>query len=539
LLAPRQKEMQCEQGCRFRPFCLPGPCSEDEDCATEPVVCTDETWESCNKMDGPCPTELRAELCSDVTITVCKERMGVEVYDREAQAAERAAAEEANRDPAEQEEVNLPPPPKKCMSMATPKEDDWCTETCNFDETSCAAAKLCRCGSDAEIEGWRQEKQHANDNAGKQPWEVEGACDLQAHGCNLKAPPNEPCEERLGYKGLSCIDHFKHCMETPQINPDTNRALTMSTQDCLDAIAEGVRECSTCNTADSKEAFTLYVGPNYEAFQTNAATNEAEEAMEATAKADRDAFEENADKMEQADKAKSDARAAQAEEIADAAARAAIAAATSPPPLPPQKPPSPPSAPLPPSSPKLQVKDLLEANHKAALQKYEDAKKSREAAEQAATTARVAAAHSSDAGELTKQAEDALEEARLAEDEAKAMLDKMTEALDSYQAGAAPREAAAAAAEAATAGATSTGAAAASADAATADAAAAAAAGAEAAAAARDEAAAGNAEIAAEHDKAFADAEAATAAAAEAAAAANAAAAAAAASSTGEAPAAR
>ena len=121
LLAPGQREMQCEPGCSFRPFCLPGPCSEEEDCATEPVVCTDETWESCTTMQSACPAELRAEMCAGVTAVVCQQRMGVEVYDREAQAAERAAAEQANPGPAE-EAADMPPPPKKCMSMATPKE---------------------------------------------------------------------------------------------------------------------------------------------------------------------------------------------------------------------------------------------------------------------------------------------------------------------------------------------------------------------------------------------------------------------------------
>ena len=59
LLAPGQKEMQCEAGCSFRPFCLPGPCFEEEDCATEPVVCTDETWETCATMHVPCPRGVR------------------------------------------------------------------------------------------------------------------------------------------------------------------------------------------------------------------------------------------------------------------------------------------------------------------------------------------------------------------------------------------------------------------------------------------------------------------------------------------------
>ena len=144
LLAPGQKEMQCEPGCQFRPFCLPDIfCSEEDACATEPVVCTDETWESCKTTQVECPTELRAEMCANATDVVCEQRMGVEVYDRQAEAAERAAAEA-------EEKVHKPPKPvqaKKCMSMTTPKEVDWCTVTCSFDATSCAAAKLCKCSS--------------------------------------------------------------------------------------------------------------------------------------------------------------------------------------------------------------------------------------------------------------------------------------------------------------------------------------------------------------------------------------------------------
>ena len=462
LLAPGQKEMQCEAGCRFRPFCLPGPCSEEEDCATEPVVCTDETWETCATMRVACPAELRAEMCATATDLVCQQRMGVEVYDRQAQAAEREAYDEANIDPAEAE-ANKPPPPKKCMSMATPKEDEWCTITCNFDEPSCAAAKLCRCGSDKDIEGWRYEKEHENDSitdaAGKSvsPWDVQGACDLEAHGCRKHAASNEPCVESMGYKGLSCIEHFKHCMETPRMNPETNRVLRMSTQDCLDDIAGDVRQCNSCNNTESKDAFTLFVGPNYEAFTSNAEGEEAADRIEEEAKAATDAFEASAEEMAQAEKIKSDARAAEAKDIADSAAAAAIAAATSPPPFPPEQPPSPPDAPFPPSHPKLQAKDLLATNRRAAYVIYKDAQKTREAAEDAANAAREQALNlppgdieqSTAANELTAQADEALGEARIAEDEAEAAFNAAKDAEDRYAAAAAPREAAEATAQAA------------------------------------------------------------------------------------------
>ena len=31
LLAPRRFDMECELGCSFQPFCLPGPCTQEEE----------------------------------------------------------------------------------------------------------------------------------------------------------------------------------------------------------------------------------------------------------------------------------------------------------------------------------------------------------------------------------------------------------------------------------------------------------------------------------------------------------------------------
>ena len=453
LLAPEEKVMQCEEGCRFRPFCLPGLCSNKKDCATEPVVCTDKTWESCDTMQTVCPTGLRAELCAKGKDVVCQQRMGVEVYDREAQAAERAAAEEANRDPAE-EAANKPPPPKKCMSMATPKEDDWCTMTCNVDEASCKAAKLCKCGSKKQIEGWRKEKNHKEKNAGLQPWEVKDACDLEAHGCNQDIEAD--CALATN---ASCIEHFKYCMETPRIDAK-NQPLKLSTQDCLDNIAGGVDECSNCNTTESKDAFTLYVGPNYE--NPNADADEAAKLAEADAKAAMDAFEADAEKKAQVEKIRSDAAAAEAKERVDEADAAAIAAITSPPPFPPSEPPLPPSPPMPPSSPKMKAKDLLAASKHAARERYTDAKKTRELAEEVATAVREQAM-SAPAGdpsqtaaiEQTERADEALAAAMTAEEEAQAVWERAKDAEDQYRLGMDAETAAAAeAAEAETARAT-------------------------------------------------------------------------------------
>jgi hypothetical protein len=162
LLAPGQKEMQCEEGCSFQPFCLPDMFAEDA--ATEPVVCTDETWESCKTMKEACPDMLRTEMCADAKGVICKERIGVEVFDREAQAAERAALDEAERKAAEHRK---PTKAKKCMSMAAPNEEEWCTVTCDFDAASCADAKLCSCSS---FDGL------PSDGAGRESCDIACAC---------------------------------------------------------------------------------------------------------------------------------------------------------------------------------------------------------------------------------------------------------------------------------------------------------------------------------------------------------------------------
>ena len=152
LLAPGRKDMECEEGCSFRPFCLPGACYEGEECATEPALCTDETWESCTAMKEACPRELRTELCSNATDEVCEQRMGIEVFDRQAQAAERAEAKDNGETdvyglPVD-EDVFKPAKPKQCMTMSSPQDDDWCsTITCDLDAANCAAAKLCDCSS--------------------------------------------------------------------------------------------------------------------------------------------------------------------------------------------------------------------------------------------------------------------------------------------------------------------------------------------------------------------------------------------------------
>lgn len=95
-------------------------------------------------MKAACPDMLRTEMCADAKGVICQERIGIEVFDRDAQAAERAAADEAEREAAAKRK---PTQAKKCMSMAAPKEEEWCTVTCDFDKPSCAAAKLCSCSS--------------------------------------------------------------------------------------------------------------------------------------------------------------------------------------------------------------------------------------------------------------------------------------------------------------------------------------------------------------------------------------------------------
>merc|ERR1719149_566235 len=103
-------------------FYLPGPCSEDEldagTCKEDAVLCSDEMWNKCGNQ--ACANELRAELCARKSGEVCVQRMGVQSYDRDAQAAQREEAE------AEEAEAN-PVAETSCMSMTAESQDDWCT----------------------------------------------------------------------------------------------------------------------------------------------------------------------------------------------------------------------------------------------------------------------------------------------------------------------------------------------------------------------------------------------------------------------------
>ena len=150
LLAPRQKDMECEDGCSFKPFCLPGACWEGEECATEPVLCTDDTWSSCKTMKDACDRELRTMLCANAKDAVCEQRMGVEVFDRQAQAAAREQAKEMGETDVYglpiDEDVYEEAKPLNCMSMATPTAEDWCpTITCDMDAGQCSYARECDC----------------------------------------------------------------------------------------------------------------------------------------------------------------------------------------------------------------------------------------------------------------------------------------------------------------------------------------------------------------------------------------------------------
>ena len=427
LLAPDRMEMQCESGCHYRPFCMPGICDGDADCATKPVMCSDETWESCGTMTKPCPAQLRSELCADARDMVCNKRMGVEVYDREAQAAERAAAEEAER--AAHPDESTPPPPKVCMSMIAKSEDKWCTMMCNTGVPSDCDPKVCRCGSDEEIEGWRKEKKHKEEFSKLQPWDVKGACELEARGCNQKLEAD--CALAVN---ATCVDHLKQCMEAPLVD-ENNQKIRVTMQDCLDQIAENVDECNSCNNSDSHDAFTLYLGPNYENQTMGVESDELAAAAELQDEANKEAFEATAAKIEGIAEEKAAAAEADAAQREEEARAAAIAATISPPP---DAPPSPPDAPGPPAAPALDAKDLLEISRKHTAAVYTQAKERRVEAQKSAKATRDVAEHlpageeQTAALELADQAEQELTDAKAAEAEAKAAWEAAVEALNRF-----------------------------------------------------------------------------------------------------------
>merc|ERR1719272_814011 len=241
------------------------------------------------------------------------------------------------------------------MSMTAESQDDWCTMVCNYDASSCDP-KACRCGTKNDLVKWRKEKQHTDDNLTKEPWDVENACDFDAVGCNQKLTKN--CAAAAN---LTCSAHITNCMSTPHLDKN-NRAIRVSMAECVDAIADGVDECSDCKTPESKEAYALRLGPNA---ADPSAKNEAEaERVKETSEANAKAFEG----------AKTATNNAKAAAIArqEAAVAEALAASISPPPTPPQEPPSPPAGPEPPAAPKMEAKDLLKANRKQAEIVYKE-----------------------------------------------------------------------------------------------------------------------------------------------------------------------
>ena len=416
LLGPERMDMECETGCEFQPFCLPGPCSEDEldagTCKEDAVLCSDEMWNKCGNQ--ACATELRAELCARKSGEVCVQRMGVQSYDRDAQAAQReeAEAEEADANPVAE---------TICMSMTAESQDDWCTMVCNYDASSCDP-KACRCGTKNDLVKWRKEKQHTDDNLTKEPWDVENACDFDAVGCNQKLTKN--CAAAAN---LTCSAHITNCMSTPHLDKN-NRAIRVSMAECVDAIADGVDECSDCKTPESKEAYALRLGPNA---ADPSAKNEAEaERVKETSDANAKAFEG----------AKTATNNAKAAAIArqEAAVAEALAASISPPPTPPQEPPSPPAGPEPPAAPKMEAKDLLKANRKQAEIMYKEAKNERKAAEETADFAKKAVEalppgdEQNDAKQLADHTAEQLSAATIKENNAKEFWDKAAEAEDRY-----------------------------------------------------------------------------------------------------------
>ena len=416
LLGPDRMDMQCESGCEFQPYCLPGPCSEDQldagTCKEEAVLCTDDMWMKCKT--EACPNELRAELCARASGEVCVQRMGVQSYDRDAQAAQRAEIEAA------EEDAN-PTPESICMSMSAESQDDWCTMVCNYDASSCDP-KACRCGTQNDIKRWKKEKQKTDENLTMEPWDVENACDFEAVGCNQKLTQN--CAAAAN---LTCAAHITNCMSIPHLDKN-NKATRISMADCVDTIATAVDECKECSTPESKEAYALRLGPNA---ADPSAKNEAE------AKRVKETSDANAKAFEGAKTATNNAKEA-AIQRQEAAVADAIAAAMSPPPQPPQTPPAPPNPPAPPASPRMEAKDLLKANRKQAEIMYHAAKKERKAAEETDNFAKDAVSQlppgdeQNDAKELADHTAAELSDATIKENNAKEFWDKAAEAEDRF-----------------------------------------------------------------------------------------------------------
>lgn len=78
---------------------------------------------------------------------------------------------------------------------------------------------------------------------------MESACDFDASGCDKETGI---CSQ--------CYIHFEACKNGPHFEKDGTTPKEVTLDECMDQVAKSVDECSTCDTADSKEGYKVRTG---------------------------------------------------------------------------------------------------------------------------------------------------------------------------------------------------------------------------------------------------------------------------------------
>ena len=314
-------QLNCDEGCNGKQFCLRPACWEGKKCETEPMRCSGkDEWATCDeKKDGramPCPAERQAQLCARASGEVCENRFGA--------AQETAAPAQEMTDYAKVDwstiakgvcyavggdaggatdewctktcasspcspsvcmcgEKELPSVPVvkapaanpmaatpswnhadpasptrvACVSTSSRVDDYWCETTC---ETQACPTSMCKCGADVAAEKALKKKQS----------KTSGVCDFENVGCiwtNSSYQNSSDCR--------SCTQHTTNCMATKTYSPADTAAAELAAEECVMQVAkqapksddvlynrtdDGNGGCGKCATPQSVRAYKAQLG---------------------------------------------------------------------------------------------------------------------------------------------------------------------------------------------------------------------------------------------------------------------------------------
>jgi len=304
-------QLNCEEGCNGKQFCLRPACWEGKKCETEPLRCDDKDWATCDEKKTPCPAERQAQLCARASGEVCENRFGA-AQETAAPAQEMTdyakvdwsqiakgvcfavggeqgagvgatdewctktcasspcspsvcmcgekmgasipvvkapAANPMAATPNENHADPTSPTRVACVSLSTRVDDYWCETTC---ETQACPTSMCKCGADVAAEKALKKKQT----------KTSGVCDFENVGCiwtNSSYQNSSDCR--------SCTQHTTNCMSTKTYSTADVVAAELAAEECVMQVAEqapksddGKDGCGKCATPQSVRAYKAQLG---------------------------------------------------------------------------------------------------------------------------------------------------------------------------------------------------------------------------------------------------------------------------------------